>query len=98
MGYNEITFDIDKLRSTKSKCDTTCETLKNRKDELIKKLNDLRQKWDTPSGREFFADQKTDWAAQIDSYVRITGAVSELLDTAIKQYEAVEAEAGRLHI
>lgn len=98
MSYDELKFDIEKLREAKAKCEETMESLTKKKEELMGKLETLRDGWNTPAGHEFFNEQDVDWAAQVDSYVKITKAVSELLDVAIVQYENVASEAKRLNI
>lgn len=98
MWNDELKFDIDKLRDTKAKCDEIKLSLTEKKTNLINQLEDLRKDWQTDAGKVFFEDQNTDWTAQVDNYVRITEAISKLLDVAITQYENVVSEAKRLNI
>lgn len=98
MWNDELKFDVDKLRETKAKCDEIKVSLTEKKTNLIKQLEDLRKDWQTDAGKAFFEDQNTDWEAQVDNYVRITDAISKLLDVAITQYEKVVSEAKRLNI
>lgn len=98
MWNDELKFDVDKLRETKAKCDEIKLSLTEKKTNLINQLEDLRKDWQTDAGKAFFEDQNTDWTAQVDNYVRITEAISKLLDVAITQYENVVSEAKRLNI
>lgn len=98
MWNDELKFDVDKLLETRAKCDEIKDALTKRKTELIEKLEKLRGDWQTDAGKAFFKEQNTDWAAQVDNYVKITDAISKLLAAAIVQYENVVSEAKQLNI
>lgn len=95
---SELKFDVGKLRETKQKCETLSQELRDKKDTLMEELNELRKDWKTPAGEEFFAEQDTDWEKQVESYLKITMAVTELLQAAITEYESVERSAKALRL
>ena len=58
----------------------------------------MKANWHTQAGENFFATQDTDWKAQVNSYIEITGAIAQLLECAITQYSQVEEEAAALRL
>lgn len=93
-----LEFDVEKLRETKAKCEQLAEDLARERDNLTKELETLKREWHTKAGEDFFAKQDTDWKAQVDSYIQITDAISQLLECAITQYSQVEDEAAALRL
>lgn len=97
----DLKFDIDEIKKMKKLCDDLIngpESIVNKTTELNGNLEDLRNKWNTPAGRKFFQDLEDDWSDQVAQYTKIVGAVSELLQEAITQYEPVKDAAKNLTI
>lgn len=97
----DLKFDIDEIKKMKKLCDDLIngpEGIVNKTTELNGNLEDLRNKWNTPAGRKFFQDLEDDWSDQVAQYTKIVGAVSELLQEAITQYEPVKDAAKNLTI
>lgn len=90
---NTLEFDIEKLKNTKSKCEKLATELTDLKVNLLEDLTNLRKDWNTPAGEKFFSEQNTDWTTQVDSYVKITGAIGELLGVAISEFESLTDKA-----
>lgn len=91
-----LKFDVEKLQETKAKCEQLAEELASERDELTNELNELKKEWHTAAGEAFFDQQDLDWKAQVDIYIQITNAVSQLLECAITQYSQVEEDAAAL--
>lgn len=91
-----LKFDVEKLRATKAKCEQLAEDLARERDDLTEELEELKKNWHTWAGEDFFAKQDIDWKTQVDSYIQITDAISQLLECAIVQYSQVEEEAATL--
>lgn len=92
MKQKELKFDIEKLNDMKSKLVDTTAELENCKEEVINSLEDLKEKWNTKAGKKFMSNVNTDWTAEVDKYIKIIGAVEELLQEAAIQYATVEEE------
>lgn len=90
---NTLEFDLEKLKNTKQKCEDLATEISELKTELLEELDGLRKDWNTLAGKTFFEEQDTDWTAQVDNYVKITSAISELLGVAITGYEGLVEEA-----
>lgn len=90
---NTLKFDVDQLKNTKQKCEALRDEIISLKDNLLDGLEELRKDWNTPAGKVFFEEQDTDWTKQVDNYVKITDAISELLGVAITGYEGLVEEA-----
>lgn len=94
----ELQFDVTKLKDTRDKCKELADDLAKTRDDLKQELATLKEQWHTKAGIEFFKIQDVDWAAQVDSYIKITGAVVELLECAISKYSEVETAAKSLKL
>lgn len=94
----ELQFDVEKLKDTRDKCEKLTDDLEKTRDALKAELETLKAEWHTDAGIEFFKTQDTDWAAQVDNYVQITGVVIELLECAISRYSEVETAAKSLKL
>lgn len=94
----ELEFDIEKLKSTKEKCENLATEINDLKDILLEELNQLKKDWNTDAGKVFFAEQDTDWTSQVNKYVEITNTISKLLDTAITNYQELVDDAQRLNL
>ena len=93
-----LKFDVEKLRETKAKCEELAEELARERDDLTEKLEILKAEWHTQAGEDFFAKQDLDWKSQVNSYIQITNAISQLLECAIDQYTQVEEAAAALRL
>lgn len=96
VASKELEFDVDKLRSTKEKCEKLIQDLADKQDELQSSLEELRKDWNTDAGKKFFERQDTDWSEQVEHYIKIANAVVSLLECAIKEYAEIEAKAQEL--
>lgn len=94
----DLQFDLEKIKDMKTACETAKMDLEKLDTELTSKLEQLKKDWNTPAGDKFFEELDNDWTAQVQSYTRITGAIVELLEAAIAEYESVETEANELKI
>lgn len=94
----DLQFDLEKIKDMKTACETAKMDLEKLDTELTSKLEQLKKDWNTPAGDKFFEELDNDWTAQVQSYTRITGAIVELLEAAIAEYEPVETEANELKI
>lgn len=89
----EVTYDIDELRKMKKKINQTKIDIEEMRNTLTKNFITLREKWNTPAGKSFFASYDVDWSQQVNQYIRILGAVEELLQVAISKYQELDNKA-----
>lgn len=94
----DLQFNLEKIKDMKTACEKAITDLEKTDTELTKKLEQLKNDWNTPAGDKFFDELDNDWTAQVQSYTRITEAIVELLEAAINEYEPVETEANELKI
>lgn len=94
----DLKFDIEKLKETKEYCVKLGTDLQTKRDELNAAIEKLRKDWNTEAGKSFFEKQDIDWEEQVNKYIEITGAVAELLQAAIDQYQNVYDEAEALKL
>lgn len=50
----------------------------------------------TAAGKNFMQNVDTDWTKEVENYIKIIGAVEELLEEAATQYEKVEDEVDKI--
>ena len=89
---------MEKLRETKAKYEEIAQELAQERDKLTKQLDTLKADWHTQAGIDFFQKQDLDWKSQVNSYIKITEGISQLLECAIDQYTQVEEAAMALRL
>ena len=93
---NSLNFNISEIGNMRKKVKTTAADLRSFKTTLLKEIEILKKNWNTPAGKKFTSEVNTDWATQVDQYVKILGAVDELLIAAETEYKKVENSAKAL--
>ena len=91
-----IQYDVDKLESMKKQVDNTVTTLQTSKTQLIENLDSLQNDWNTPAGKKFLSEVDTDWADEIDKYIKALKTLSNLLKSAKKSYTALDDQIDQL--
>lgn len=92
-----LKFDVEKISEMRRKLQETSDDLINLKTTLLQEIATLKQKWNTPAGRKFASEVKTDWGTQVGKYVNIINAVDQLLATAESNYRAVENKVNSIN-
>ena len=99
MGLFEPTilnFDVYEITRMRSKIQETSIELAEFKNTLLLEMEVLKEQWKTPAGKKFMEELDNDWVKQVDSFIKITGAVSELLEVAESNYMEVEEEVKKI--
>lgn len=91
-----LKFDVAEISKMRKKIQDTATDLDNFKTTLLKEVEDLKTNWQTPAGIKFTQEVDTDWAKQVEQYIKIIQAVDELLEVAETNYKAVEDEANKV--
>lgn len=97
----DLKFDVDEIKKMKTQCDNLIDGpdgLTTLTTTLNQRLEQLKKDWNTPAGDKFFQDLEDDWSDQVSQYTKIVGAVADLLQEAITQYEPVKEAAENLTI
>ena len=74
----------------------SADDLNTYKDKVIQSLDKLKKDWNTAAGKNFMQNVDTDWTKEVENYIKIIGAVEELLEEAATQYEKVEDEVDKI--
>ena len=96
MKQKELKFDIDKINDMKKSLADSADDLSLYKDKVIQSLDKLKKHWNTAAGKNFMQNVDTDWTKEVDKYIKIIGAVEELLEEASTQYAKVEDEVDKI--
>ena len=63
----------------------------------IEKINDMKKSLsDIADDKNFMQNVDTDWTKEVENYIKIIGAVEELLEEAATQYAKVEDEVDKI--
>ena len=91
-----LKFDIQEISNMRKKLQDTSTDLGDFKTKLLKEVETLKENWKTPAGKKFTKDVDTDWAVQVDKYIKIINAVDELLKVAETNYQTVADKANSI--
>lgn len=93
-----LKFDVEKLTTVKNKCDYLIKTINDLRDNLNENLTNLKNDWNTPAGKKFFAEQDTNWIERVKNYTDTADVIVKLLNKAISEYESIEEKAKGLKL
>ncbi len=93
-----LKFDLETLNSFSSEISAISAELSELHTDTQDQLKELRTKWNTPAGKEFFEKQNTDWSSTVQDYVKILETLKEMIDYASEQYGEVQRLAEALSI
>ena len=96
MKQKELKFDIEKINDMKKSLSDSSDDLNTYKDKVIQSLDKLKKDWNTAAGKNFMQNVDTDWTKEVENYIKIIGAVEELLEEAATQYAKVEDEVDKI--
>jgi len=88
----ELKFDVEQILNMKNALHEGAADLINKKNAVLSSLTTLEKDWDTEAGRVFLEKIDTDWAAEVDNYLKIVTGVDSLLGEAYKYYKELEEE------
>lgn len=91
---NTLKFDVNEITHMRKEIQNTASDLADFKKKLLQEVEVLKNEWKTPAGQKFISEVDTDWAVQVDEYIKIINAVDELLAEAESNYSEVEVEVG----
>ena len=94
----KLQFDIDRLDTMRQEIEQAVIDLSNMNEALQKEMNELKEKWNTPAGEEFFKEQNLDWSEAVKDYIKVMTDMKEMIDYAISQYEPIQIEAEKITI
>ncbi len=91
-------YNIDKLRDSKKAIQKQHDDLLEINKSLKKELESLKKDWNTPAGKSFFQNNMVDWDDDVEKFVKMLRGISEMLEKAIGEYEAIDNDAKKLYI
>lgn len=92
----ELKFDVEQIQEMANKTESIANELTDLSQTLQSSVENLRTKWNTPAGKEFFNEVEFEWQPVITKYVSILGGVNEILKEAARIYSQLEDDANAL--
>lgn len=92
----DFTYDLAQLQNAKKAIDALVDALNTSNSELTIKLSTLQTQWNTDAGRKFFEEHKDTWTKYVNKYSKKLNGVSEMLNAAITEYEAIDNDVSGL--
>lgn len=92
-----IKYDSAAIATMKQKIVTSSNNLTVKKNIIIQTINDLNNEWNTPAGKTFLSEIDFDWAKQVEQYVAILDAISDMLTAAESTYDEVTEKASAIN-
>lgn len=94
----DVMYNIDKLRDSQKAIKKQRTDLLELNTRLKADLDSLKQDWKTPAGKKFFNDNIVDWDDDVKKYVNMLEGISQMLEKAIGEYNAIDNDAKQLYI
>lgn len=94
----DVMYNIDKLRDSQKAIKKQRTDLLELNTRLKADLDLLKQGWKTPAGKKFFNDNIVDWDDDVKKYANMLEGISQMLEKAIGEYNAIDNDAKQLYI
>lgn len=94
----DVMYNIDKLRDSQKAIKKQRTDLLELNTKLKADLDLLKQGWKTPAGKKFFNDNIVDWDDDVKKYANMLEGISQMLEKAIGEYNAIDNDAKQLYI
>ena len=94
----DVMYNIDKLRDSQKAIKKQRTDLLKLNTKLKADLDLLKQGWKTPAGKKFFNDNIVDWDDDVKKYANMLEGISQMLEKAIGEYNAIDNDAKQLYI
>lgn len=94
----DVMYNIDKLRDSQKAIKKQRTDLLELNTKLKADLDLLKQGWKTPAGKKFFSDNIVDWDDDVKKYANMLEGISQMLEKAIGEYNAIDNDAKQLYI
>lgn len=98
MAYNELKFDVEKIKTMRDSIKNNRDLLVSSKDEAKRQIDELRDEWKTPAGDKYRDQLNDEWANDVQKYVEIMDAVVEILNETIIKYSEVERKVKKISL
>lgn len=95
---DKLKFDLDSLSRFEKSIDNCITELSDINAQVQEQMAKLQLDWQTPRGRQFFAEEKTDWTEQVENYISILKTLKEMIQYAQVEYGNVKATAEGIQI
>lgn len=93
----ELSFDVDDFSKIATQAETSKSDLLKQRDDAVRSIEELRKNWNTPGGRKFFESLDSDWAADVQKYVKTMDAFIDVMDEVITCFREIEETVGELN-
>lgn len=93
-----LEFDLDAFKKLKTDAENSRTELLNEKANVVKRVEELKNNWNTEAGKEFFSKLDADWADCVDKYTKTMQAFIDVMDDLIETYEIVKDDAEALNL
>lgn len=94
----DVMYNIDKLRDSQKAIKKQRTDLLELNTKLKANLDSLKKDWKTPAGKKFFNDNIVDWDDDVKKYANMLEGISQMLEKAIGEYNAIDNDAKQLYI
>lgn len=91
-----LSFNVNDLEKAKLKIEGFKNDLDSLKKDLSTSLDNLKEGWQTDTGKEFFTNDVEGWEDCVEKYGAKIDGLSEMLGIAIDEYKKIEDEIAQL--
>ena len=86
----ELSFDLDNFKKIRAEAQANTDEIVQKKDEVVAKIDELKDKWKTPAGTVFFQNVDNDWVTAVEKYRNTMKVFIDVMDDVIEILQKVE--------
>lgn len=93
----DLKFSCDDFTTAIKQYGEVAESLQKTKDDLVKKMENLKACWQSDAGVAFESFYNDNWVAHVELYVSVLEQLSDLLQKAHDEYQTLEEKISKIY-
>lgn len=93
----DLKFSCDDFTTAIKQYGEVAESLRKTKDDLVKKMENLKACWQSDAGVAFESFYNDNWVAHVELYVSVLEQLSDLLQKAHDEYQTLEEKISKIY-
>lgn len=93
----DLKFDCEAFNNAITQYRSVATAMEDNKRTLIKKMDELKDSWQSDAGVAFSSFYNENWGAHVDQYVAILNQLAKLLEKARDEYAELEKQIPKIY-
>ena len=92
-----LRVDIEQLAIFEKTITDTATKLSELSAQLDNRMAELQKDWNTPAGKNFFAEKKYDWSKELEAYIQVLTTLQNMISAVRQEYQELKDFAEIIH-